>query len=105
MSSVNHQALSAIASDRRREILRLLWQTERTAGDLASEFEISWPAISQHLGILKVAGLVQERRDGRHRLYTANPETVGQLETVLTSMWEADLDRLASLAESDEHAQ
>ncbi|MEX0757198.1 MAG: metalloregulator ArsR/SmtB family transcription factor [Acidimicrobiia bacterium] len=99
---MNHQALSAIASDRRREILRLLWQTERTAGDLASEFEISWPAISQHLGILKVAGLVRERRDGRHRLYTANPETVGPLEAVLTAMWEADLDRLASHAEAEE---
>ncbi|MEX2279308.1 MAG: metalloregulator ArsR/SmtB family transcription factor [Acidimicrobiia bacterium] len=102
---MNHQALAAIASDRRREILRLLWQTERSAGDLASEFEISWPAISQHLGILKVAGLVRERRDGRHRLYTANPETVGPLKAVLTSMWEADLDRLASHAEAEERGK
>lgn len=99
---MDSQALTAIASDRRREIVRLLWQTERSAGDLAAQFDISWPAISQHLGVLKAAGLVRERRDGRHRLYSAGPDTVGPLEAVLTSMWEADLDRLTALAETEE---
>lgn len=99
---MNSEALTAVASDRRREILRLLWQTERSAGDLASQFDISWPAISQHLGVLKEAGLIRERRDGRHRLYSAGPDTVGPLEAVLTSMWKGDLDRLAALAETEE---
>jgi len=99
---MNPQALSAIASQRRRQILRLVWQTERSAGDLAARFDISWPAISQHLGVLKQAGLIRERRDGRHRFYTADGETLGPLETVLTAMWRDDLDRLAELAESDE---
>lgn len=99
---MNPKTITAIASDRRREILRLLWQTERSAGDLASRFDISWPAVSQHLGILKEAGLIRERRDGRQRLYSAGPDTVGPLESVLTSMWESDLDRLAALAESDD---
>lgn len=99
---MNPETIAAIASDRRREILRLLWRTERSAGDLASRFDISWPAVSQHLGILKEVGLIRERRDGRQRLYSADPDTVGPLESVLTSMWESDLDRLAALAESED---
>lgn len=95
-------ALTAVASERRRHMLRLLWQTERSAGDLAAEFDVSWPAISQHLRVLKDAGLIRERRDGRHRMYTADPETLGPLEAVLTAMWRADLDRLAELAEREE---
>jgi DNA-binding transcriptional ArsR family regulator len=99
---VHPHALTAVASERRRDILRLLWRTERSAGDLAEQFDVSWPAISQHLGILKDAGLIRERRDGRRRLYTADSETLGPLEAVLTSMWRSDLDRLASLAEAEE---
>ena len=98
------RALSAVASERRRDILRLLWRTERSAGDLASQFDISWPAVSQHLGILKDAGLIRERRDGRHRYYEADEDTLGPLEAVLTQMWSADLDRLAQLAESETEA-
>ncbi|HVR34140.1 MAG TPA: metalloregulator ArsR/SmtB family transcription factor [Acidimicrobiia bacterium] len=99
---MNPAALAAVASERRRHMLRLLWQTERSAGDLAAEFDVSWPAISQHLRVLKDAGLIRERRDGRHRIYTADPDTLGPLEAVLTAMWRADLDRLAELAESEE---
>jgi len=99
---MNPQALRAIASERRRQILRLVWRKERSAGELAAQFDVSWPAVSQHLGVLKEAGLVRERRDGRHRLYTADEETLGPLEAVLTAMWSDDLDRLADLAEQDE---
>lgn len=99
---MNPQALAAIASHRRQEILRLLWRNERAAGDLASEFDISWPAVSQHLSVLKEAGLVRERRDGRNRFYIADEDTLGPLHTVLADMWAADLDRLATLAENEE---
>ena len=72
------------------------------AGELASHFDVSWPAISQHLGVLKRAGLISERREGRRRFYSTDPAQLGPLESVLTAMWKSDLDRLADLAESDE---
>lgn len=102
MSTMDSLAISAIASPRRREILRLVWDREMPAGAIAEEFDISWPAISQHMGVLKEAGLVEERRDGRRRYYRADAETVGPLAAVLTQMWNDDLDRLAALAESDD---
>lgn len=93
--------LAAIASPRRREIIRLVWQRELAAGDLAEAFDVSWPAVSQHLNVLKGTGLVSERRDGRHRYYSSGPEQVGALAVVLEQMWNADLDRLTELAETD----
>lgn len=96
------QALQAVASERRREILRLVWDRELAAGELATRFEVSWPAISQHLNVLKAAGLVTERRDGRRRLYTADPARLGPLAGMLERMWRDDLDRLAELAEAEE---
>lgn len=99
---VDAAALSAIANDRRRRILRLVWERDVPAGELASHFDVSWPAISQHLRVLKEAGLVREQRDGRRRLYRADSETVGDLAAVLESMWRDDLDRLAELAEREE---
>lgn len=95
-------ALSAIASQRRRDLLRLVWERELSAGELASHFDISWPAISQQLGTLKEVGLVRERRDGRHRFYTTDEATVGALAGILSQMWSEDLHRLAELAEEDE---
>lgn len=101
MSTMDSLAISAIASPRRREILRLVWDRELPAGAIAEEFDISWPAISQHMGVLKEAGLVAERRDGRHRYYRADAETVGALAPVLKQMWNDDLDRLVGLAEAE----
>lgn len=96
------EALSAVANDRRRRILQLVWDRDVPAGDLASHFDVSWPAISQHLRVLKDAGLVSERRDGRRRLYRADRHTLGPLTAVLERMWRDDLDRLAELAEHEE---
>lgn len=90
-----------MASERRRRILRLLLEGEKAAGELASHFEVSWPAISQHLGVLKQAGLIDERREGRRRLYSTDAGRLGPLGAVLEQMWRADLDRLAQLAESE----
>lgn len=63
-------AFAAIADPTRRALLDLLRQGERSAGELAENFEMSWPAVSQHLGVLKSARLVRERRQGRKRLYS-----------------------------------
>lgn len=101
MSTMDSLALSAIASPRRRAILRLVWDEELPAGAIAEEFDISWPAISQHMGVLKEAGLVSERRDGRHRYYRADADTIGVLIPVLQQMWNDDLDRLVDLAEAE----
>lgn len=75
-----------------------------SAGDLAAHFDVSWPAVSQHLRVLKEAGLIRERRDGRRRMYTTDSESLGLLEGILEEMWRHDLDRLAGLAEAEAEA-
>jgi DNA-binding transcriptional ArsR family regulator len=95
-------ALRAIASPRRREILRLVWSQELSSGDIASHFDVSWPAISQNLRVLEGCGLISERRLGTARYYRANRKRLGPLKAILMRMWEADLDRLAGLAEAEE---
>jgi DNA-binding transcriptional ArsR family regulator len=93
--------LDAIASPRRREILRLVWDRELTAGQIASRFDVSWPAVSQNLGVLRRAGLVIERREGTRRFYRAQTGALGPLEVALRQMWEQDLDRLKEAVEDD----
>jgi DNA-binding transcriptional ArsR family regulator len=93
--------LRAIASPRRREILRLVWDQERSSGEIASHFDVSWPAISQNLRVLEDAGLIKTRRCGKSRLYRADRAGLGPLRSVLVKMWEADLDRLAELAAAE----
>ena len=93
--------LRAIANPRRREILRLVWDKERSSGDIASHFDISWPAISQNLRLLEEVGFVRTRRRGTTRLYRADRTRLGPLKSVLLKMWEADLDRLGELAEGE----
>lgn len=95
-------ALRAITSPRRRAILRLVWNEEMSSRAIASHFEVTWPAISQNLRVLETAGLVRTRREGTTRLYRADHARLGPLKAVLTKMWEADLDRLALLAEAEE---
>ncbi len=94
--------LSALSSPRRREILRLVWSDELPAGDIARAFDVSWPAISQNLRVLKDAGLVHERRAGTSRLYRADRGALRPLEAYLRRMWERDVDRLRLLAEAEE---
>jgi len=91
--------LKAISNPRRREILRLVWDGELSAGQIAARFDVSWPAISQNLNVLRRAGLIFERRDGARRLYRADREALGSLEVVLRDMWEQDLDRLKDAIE------
>jgi DNA-binding transcriptional ArsR family regulator len=94
-------ALDAVASPRRRQILRLVWDRELAAGEIAAHFDVTWPAVSQNLRVLREAGLVRERRAGTFRLYRADRRALRPLERVLKAMWEDDLDRLRSLAERE----
>ena len=94
--------LDALVSPRRRAILRLVWDRELAAGDIAAQFDISWPAISQNLRVLCDAGLVSQRKAGHFRLYQANREALGPLEPLLRAMWAADLDQLRQVVERDQ---
>ncbi len=91
--------LKAISNPRRREILRLVWDRELSAGQIAARFDVSWPAVSQNLNVLRRAGLLFERRDGARRLYRADRDALGALEVVLRDMWEQDIDRLKDAIE------
>ncbi len=95
-------ALRAIAEPRRRRILQLVGSEELTAGEIASQFEVTRPAISQHLTVLKGAGLLDERRDGTRRLYRARPEGLAELRDFLDEFWADGLDRLKAAAEREE---
>ena len=95
-------ALRAIAEPRRREILRLVRGQELPAGAIAARFAVTRPAISQHLRVLKEAGLVDERRDGTRRLYRARPDTVEELRRFLDDFWTDRLDRLRDVAEAEQ---
>lgn len=98
-------ALKAIAEPRRRAILRLVRDEERTSGDIARHFDVTGPAISQHLGVLKEAGLVTERRDGTRRLYLARQEGIDDLRQYLADFWDDGLDRLRAVAERAQRAK
>ncbi len=99
-------ALKALAEPRRREILRLVWSQELPASDIAERFgDVTRPAISQHLAVLKEADLVTERRDGTRRLYTAKRETVSELRDFLDHYWTSGLERLRDVAEAAEAAK
>jgi DNA-binding transcriptional ArsR family regulator len=105
MDPMDDAALQAVASPRRREILRLVWDRELSSGDIASHFDVSWPAVSQNLRVLEGAGLVRTRKSGTTRLYRADRARLGPLKAVLKAMWETDLDRLAQLAEGEEQSR
>ena len=98
-------ALRAIAAPHRRTILRLVSATELSAGEIAAHFELTRPAISQHLGVLKEAGLVSERRNGTRRLYRVRPEGLTEIKAFLEGFWDARLDALKREAETEEDAK
>ena len=92
--------ISAIASPRRREILRLVWAVERSAGEIHHALaDVTFGAVSQHLRALDRDGLVAMRRDGRRRLYRARRETLGPVATMLEALWSDALYRLTLHAE------
>jgi DNA-binding transcriptional ArsR family regulator len=95
-------SIQALAEPRRREILQLIRDRELTAGEIASGFDVSRPAISQHLGVLKEAGLVTERREGTRRFYRARPEGLRELREFLEGFWTFALGQLKREAEAEE---
>ncbi|MEA2310681.1 MAG: hypothetical protein QOE28_649 [Solirubrobacteraceae bacterium] len=95
-------AAHAIAAPRRRAILRLVRDGELCAGDIAAHFEVTRPAISQHLRVLKDAELLSERRDGTRRLYRARPEGLAELRAFVDDFWDGGLDRLKAAAEHEQ---
>jgi DNA-binding transcriptional ArsR family regulator len=94
-------ALQVVAEPRRRAILRLVWDRELSAGDIAERFDVSFPAVSQHLGVLREAGFVSVKRNGRTRLYKADRRALGPIRPLLEKMWNENLDRLVSLIEEE----
>ena len=93
--------LRALAGPRRREILELVRDRELAAGEIAAHFEVTRPAVSQHLSVLRGAGLVAERRDGTRRLYRAEPAGLLGLKQFVDRFWETGLERLRDDAEAE----
>jgi DNA-binding transcriptional ArsR family regulator len=96
------EVAKAISPRRRREILLLIRDGEMGAGEIAQRFDVSRPAISQHLGVLREAGLVEERREGTRRLYRARPEGLVGLRDFLDRFWTDRLERLRLAAELEQ---
>jgi DNA-binding transcriptional ArsR family regulator len=96
--------IKAIAEPHRREILRLVRKQELSAGEVAASFELTRPAVSIHLRVLKDAGLITERRQGTRRLYRARPEGLAGLRAFLDEFWESSLEDLKSAAEAEERS-
>jgi DNA-binding transcriptional ArsR family regulator len=96
------EVFEAIAQPKRREILRLLGGGELSAGEIAARFTVTQPAISQHLKILKEAGLLSERRDRQRRLFSVRAEGLADLHTFLAEILPAGLERLRLAAEREE---
>ena len=97
-------ALKALAEPRRRRILTLVRDGELSAGEIASHFEVSRPAVSQHLTVLQEAGASRgpRRRNGTRRLYRARPEGLAELKAFLDGFWDARLEALKREAEREE---
>lgn len=94
--------LRAIVEPRRRQILAMVRANELSAGEIAARFDVTWPAISQHLSVLRGAGLVSERRSGTRRLYRARPEGLEELRAFLEGFWD---ERLAALKREAERLE
>ena len=95
-------ALRAIAEPHRRQILRLVWDRELSAGEIAGHFDVTRPAVSQHLAVLREAGLLSERRKGTRRLYRARPEGLADLKAFLDEFWGERLEALKREIEAQE---
>jgi DNA-binding transcriptional ArsR family regulator len=92
----------ALADPTRRRIIELVATGGMAAGEIASHFRTTRPAVSQHLAVLREAGLISERREGRSRIYRANPETIDEVVQHLQSFWTERLQDLKRQAEWEE---
>jgi DNA-binding transcriptional ArsR family regulator len=92
--------LRALADPHRRQILRLVQHTELPAGQIAATFTLTQQAVSQHIGVLKQAGLLTERREGTRRLYTLRYEALEPIRALLSEFWPDALRRLKKAVET-----
>jgi DNA-binding transcriptional ArsR family regulator len=97
-------ALQLVAEPHRQEILRQVWREELPVGELVERLELTYAGVSRHLALLRGAGFVAVRRDGKQRFYRADHDGLGPLKQFLESFWADQLDRLATLAEQAEKA-
>ena len=97
--------MRAIGEPRRREILRLVWDAERSSGEIAAHFDVTGPAVSQHLKVLRESGLVTERREGTRHLFSANHDALRELRDQLSWMWDDSLADLKTAAEQEAKAR
>lgn len=93
--------MDALGDGTRRLILERLRRGPRAVGELAAELPVSRPAVSQHLRVLKEAGLVTERKDGTRRIYRVEPKALADLRAYLDSFWEQALAGYKAAAESE----
>src|SRR5207302_11415521 len=94
--------LYAVAAPRRRQMLRRVRDEELSAGEIAWDFDVTRPAVSPHLNVLKEAGLVSERRNGARRLYRVRPDGLAELKDFLEEFWDVRLEALKREAEKEE---
>ena len=93
--------LRALAEPQRRRILELVRDGELPAGEIAGHFDITHQAVSQHLRVLKEAGLLGERREGTRRLYAIRPEAIESVRAFIDDLWSSSLVRLKATVEAD----
>ena len=94
-------ALGALADPTRRRVLEQLRDGPRPVGEIARRLPVSRPAVSQHLRVLKEAGLVRERREGTRRLYSVNHDELGELREYIDGFWQDALDAFKAAAEGE----
>lgn len=95
-------ALDALGDGTRRRIMEILRDGPRAVGEIARELPVSQPAVSQHLKVLKRAGLVVDRPEGARRVYQLAPEGLAELQSYLQAFWSQALADLKAAAERDE---
>jgi DNA-binding transcriptional ArsR family regulator len=97
----NRNGMDALGDRTRRAIFEQLREGPRAVGEIADALPVSRPAVSQHLRVLKEAGLVTERRDGTRRLYRIDPDGVGELRDYFDDFWSVALASFKAAAESE----
>jgi DNA-binding transcriptional ArsR family regulator len=97
--------MAALADPTRRAIFERLREGPRAVGELARDLPVSRPAVSQHLRVLKEAGLVSERKNGTRRLYRIEPDAVAGLREYFDEFWSQALDAFKAAAENEERSE
>ena len=100
-----NNTLAVLAEPRRQQILQLVWEEEQSAGYVAANIDVTFGAVSQHLRVLREAGIVTMAKRGRQRFYRANREALGPLAQHLEAMWFDRLLQLKQLVEAEERSK